>query len=240
MFYKRHPVFFLDANAGGGGAPADTDVKANDGKSDDDKKKKEDAPDNGGEDKKQKDLDKQFAERAKRAAEAQKKELYDALGVKDDAEFESLVKAKEDAENERKSEMQKLADQAKKALEALDKLKVEKDAELETMRKRVLDTEIKVLATQAVTDKDGKTVLRAAFRPEALGDILLLIDRSKIEEKEGEISGIDKALAELAKAKPYLLADDQPADKSKGTPRGPAGRQKPKLDDQNDDWFKSL
>nr|MDD2921784.1 hypothetical protein [Anaerolineales bacterium] len=156
-------------------------------------------------------------ERAKRAAESQKKALYESLGVKDDAEFDAYLKAKQEAEDKQKTETERLADQAKKAQDALDKNKSESDAKLAEMQKRIVDSEIKILASADAKDKDGK-VTRTAFRPEALNDIPLLIDRSKIEEREGVITGIDTALAELAKAKPWLLADEAPPP-GKGTPR---------------------
>jgi len=220
---------FSPDKGNGDGDPPDADKKDN-------KKKTDDGGDDAA---RQKELDKQFAERAQRAAETQKKSLYESLGVKDDAEFEAYLKTKQEADDKQKSETQKLADAAKKAQSDLERTKAEKDRELADLQRRVLDTEIKIAAAQTVTDKDGK-VTRAAFRKEALADILLLVDRSKIEDKDGEFIGIDKVLADLAKAKPYLLADDQPTDRSKGTPRGPGNKQNRQSDQADQDWFKSI
>ena len=206
MFDKltRRPIFVFqeDKEGSGGGQSADGDHA--------------DASDKGGDE--QKKLDKQFAERAKRAAEAERKKLFESIGVKDEKEFEAYLTAKKDAEDKQKTEVQRLADEAKEAKSKLERLQSEQTGKLEAMQKRIMDTEIKVAASVEVKDKDGKTT-RAAFRTEALSDILLLVDRSKIEEKDGEIVGIEKALADLAKAKPYLLIDPKAQSTSKGTPR---------------------
>lgn len=197
------PFFAPEGDGGGGGADDEAAKKA---KAEADAKAEE-----------QKKLDEEFAKRAKRGEEAAKTKLYESLGVKDDAEFEAYVKTKKEAEDKVKSEADKLAEQARREKERGDKLEADAKAEREALQKRVLDTEIKISAIASVKDKDGK-VVRPAFRPEAIDDVLLVIKRETITEKDGKYDGIEKALADLAKAKPYLLAEENQAGPKRGTP----------------------
>ena len=195
---------FFDADDKGGGAAGDDDAKA---------KAQADADTAA---KQQEEQNKQFAERAKRAEEATKKKLFEELGVKDEAEYQAFLKNKKEAEDKQKTETQRLADEAKAAKDRADKLEAESKTERETLLKRVQDTEIKVSALAAVTDKDGK-VIRPAFRADAIEEVLLLIQRGAITEKDGKYEGIEKALADLAKAKPHWLVTTV-KEKPKGTP----------------------
>jgi hypothetical protein len=166
------------------------------------------------------------ADRAKRAEETTRKELWDALGIKSQDEWDAYLKAKKEQDDAQKSELQKAADKAEKEKARADKLEVDKKTEAEVLQKRIVDGEIKLKASQPVLDKDGK-VTRSAFRPEALVDVALLIDRTNIKDEAGTLNGIDEALDALAKAKPYLLAEQTaPQSKGPGTPPG-GGHQKP-------------
>lgn len=78
-----------------------------------------------------------------------------------------------------------------------------------------------MLALSTIKDREGKAV-RPAFRNQAMDEVLLLVDRAEITDEDGKFSGIEKALGTLAKAKPYLLAEE-PAPK-KGTPVAGAPR----------------
>lgn len=164
------------------------------------------------------------ADRVKRAEEATVKKLLDGLGVQSADEIKSILEAKKAADEANKTELEKAASKATTAEAKLKQAEADHATKLEQMQKRILDSEIKQLAGRAITDKDGK-VTRAAFRPEALEDILLLLDRTAIEDKEGSYTGIDKALESLAKAKPYLLSDGQTSPAQKGTPK--PGERKP-------------
>ena len=232
--FTRRRIFF-DEGGAGGGTPDPDDKK---------KKKKDDDPegdDGGDKAAKQKELDKQFADRAKRAAETERKAIWDALGIKSQDDWDAYLKNKQEAEDKQKSETQKLADKAAKAEADLAKLKSDKEQEISEMRKRVQDTEIKVLASQPETDKDGK-LKRPSFRKDELETVLLLVKRDEIKEEDGKYVGIEKALADLAKEHPALLADDKTPETSKGNPKGP-GNKKSKPVNQGDDeepWFKSL
>lgn len=174
----------------------------------------------------QDELNKQFAERATRAAETEKRKLFELLGVKDDAEFEAYLKAKKEAEDKGKSELQKAQDDLKAAQAEADRLKAENRKALEDARKRVLDTEIKLAAQAAVVDKDNK-VTRPAFLPAAMDEVLLLVDRSEIKDEDGKFVGIEAALEKLAKVKAHLLSPtnqttSKPA--GKGTPLPQSGK----------------
>ncbi len=150
------------------------------------------------------------------------KDLLKQLGFESVDDLSAVVKAAKEAEDQRKSEAEKL--QAKLAEAEAKAAKVQADAEAReaALKSRILNEAIKAQAAKPVMDKDGKTVTRPAFKPEALDDVLVLIDRSVIEEGEaGEYKGIEKALAELAKGKAYLLAEEAKAP-AKGTPSGGA------------------
>lgn len=172
--------------------------------------------------KKQDDLNKQFAERAARAASAKEKELLEALGVKDPEEAKALLKKAREADDAQKTETEKLQAQIKTEQAAREKAENEAKEKTEAANKRLLDSEIKINAATALIEKDK--IVRPAFKREALDDVLLLIDRKLIEEKDGAFKGVDKALETLAKAKPWLLEEKQQA--PRGTPpQGPRGRQ---------------
>lgn len=84
--------------------------------------KEPDAEGNGGEDRQSK-LDQQFAQRARRAEEAERKRLLEAASVKDEEELKAVVKAKKEADDAAKSELQKAADRAVKVEQQLERLK---------------------------------------------------------------------------------------------------------------------
>lgn len=212
-FLRIFPIFF-DKDDGGGGGSADDD------KSKDDKAKAEEEEKK----RKQEELDKQFADRAKRAAEAERAKLLKELGVTDPEQAKALLKTAREVEEKTKSETEKSEARAKAAEAAKEKAEAESKAKLDEANKKLLDSEIWTNAMTAVTDKDGK-ITRAAFRKEAKQEVLLLIDRAKIEEKDGEYAGVDKALSELAKAKPYLLTE-KPESRKGTPPEGGAGGRK--------------
>lgn len=201
-------IFLFEANAGGGsgGGESTAEEKA---KAEEEAKAKA----------KQEELDKQFAERAKRATETERKRILEELGVKDPEEAKTLLKKAREADEANKSETEKLKAQLDKANSEKEKTEADAKAKEEASLKRLLDSEIKINARTAVADKEGK-VTRPAFRKEAMDEVLLLIDRTKIEQKDDTFNGVEKALSELAKAKPYLLEEKQ--EPRRGTP--PEGR----------------
>lgn len=204
----RTPFLFLDPDAVG----AKTPEQLADEKKATEEKAKQDA------------LDKQFAERAERGKETGRKELLAELGISDPEEAKKLLKIAKEADDAKKSEQEKLQAQITDATKKAEQAQAEAETIKQSALKRVQDSEIKIAASAPVMDKDGKTVVRPAFRPEALSDVLVLLSREGITEKDGSFEGIDKALAELAKAKPYLLAEKTEAKTTKGNPQGPQGK----------------
>ncbi len=202
------PFLFLDPDAVG----AKTPEQLADEKKATEEKAKQDA------------LDKQFAERAERGKETGRKELLAELGISDPEEAKKLLKIAKEADEAKKSEQEKLQAKIDEATQEAEKAKSEAETIKQSALKRVQDSEIKIAASAPVMDKDGKTVTRPAFRPEALADVLVLLNREGITEKDGSFEGIDKALAELAKAKPYLLAEKVEAKPRNGNPQGPQGK----------------
>ena len=170
------------------------------------------------------------ADRVKRAEEAAAKKLLESFGVKDADEARALIEAKKKADDLAKTELEKLAENAKKLEEKAAKLEAENTAKVAQMEKRLQDSEIKMQALRPVVDKEGK-VIRPAFLPDATEEVLLLVNREKISEKDGVYAGIDEALKDLAKAKPHLLAAAEKV-QPKGTPR--PGERLPKSDEKED------
>jgi hypothetical protein len=166
----------------------------------------------------QEELNRQFTDRAKRAAEAERKRLFESLGVQDEASLKAIIDAKKQADDAAKTELQKLADKATAAEAEKTRLQAEADQRLNELQTRILNSEIKLAASAPVNDKEGK-VTRSPFRPESMDAVIALIERTEIVDKEGKYEGIDKALDKLAKAHPYMLAEAQQAD-PKGTPGG--------------------
>ena len=139
--------------------------------------------------------------------------LLISLGVKDPAEAKAIIEASKKAADAQKSETERLQKEVADSKTAAEKATKEAQDQVTAMQKRVLDSELRIAASQAVMGKekkDGKEqdiVVRPAFKTEALEDVLLLVDRTKIAEKDGIYTGIAEALNTLAKAKPYLMAE---------------------------------
>jgi hypothetical protein len=135
------------------------------------------------------------------------------LGIENQEAFDALIKAKKDAEDAQKSEIQKLTEAAQQATDRATKL----EADIQAAQMRFVDGEIKLLATQPV-EKDVE-VRRPAFRPDALGIVIALIDQTGITDDVSKLTGVDSALKALAKEKSFLLTgDDKPqAQAPKGT-----------------------
>ena len=206
----QYPAFFLDGNDGNGGDPKEPTAE-----------EKKLADEKAAQEK----LDKQFADRAARAAETERKKLLDELGVKDPAEAKALLKSAREADDAKKSDLEKAESARKLAEEKAIQAQADAQAKLDAANKRVMDSEIKINASTPVMDKDGKKVVRPAFRKEALDDVLVLINREGITEENGSYKNLDKALNDLAKAKPWLL-DVAEVSKQKGSPDETNKRQK--------------
>jgi hypothetical protein len=205
FFFLSMPFFAPDdaAPAGGGGDPAPTD----------DEKKAAD------EKSKQEALNKQFAERAERGKEAGRAELLKELGITDPEEAKKLLETARKADEEKKTALEKEQAAREKAEKDAAAAKAAADEVLAKATTKLMNAEIKMSASTAVLDKDGK-VTRAAFRAEAMDDVLLLLNREGIQEKDGTFTGVAEALANLAKTKPWLLAEPKTEKPARGNETG--------------------
>ncbi len=195
------PMFFFDEGAAGG-APASEQTP--------------DAGANGGKTFTQEEVNQLVGNARKDGRSSAEKALLEGLGLKSTDDLKGIVQAARDTEEKNKTELQKAQDAASDANNALEEQKRQREEERIGFTRRLLDGEIRIAASAAVMDKDGKKVVRPAFRKEALDDVTLLVDRTLITEKDGKFEGLEKALEALAKNKPYLLAGEAPA--TKGTP----------------------
>lgn len=170
-------------------------------------------------------LDKQFAERAERGKQAGRAELLKELGVADPEEAKKLLETARKADEEKKTDLEKEQAAREKAEKELTAAKDAADKVLAQATTKLMNAEIKMSANTVVVDKDGK-VTRAAFRADAMDDVLLLLNREGIQEKDGTFTGVSEALATLAKTKPYLLAEEKPTKPTHGNESGPKGKKK--------------
>lgn len=230
-FYSLlRPRVFYDANSGGGGGSNEN----NPGNNDDNKPK--------GKTFTQEELDALFAQRATQARNSALTDLFKDLGVENADSLKAVIKAAKDADDAQKSELQKAQDRAANAEKAVNEQKTTFESQITDLEKLLTDTEIKIAASKAVKDKDGN-VTRAAFRADALEDVVVLINRKGIKRENGAVSGIEDALVELAKVKTFML-DDEPTTQFKGSPTDSKFRKpnKPKSNAEDDEkpFFASL
>lgn len=230
-FYSLlRPRVFFDADSSGGGGGTNENPPGNN----DDKPK--------GKTFTQEELDALFAQRAAQAKTSALTDLFKELGVENADSLKAVIKAAKDADDAQKTELQKAQDKSANAEKAVNEQKTTYEAQIADLEKLLTDTEIKVAASKAIKDKDGN-VTRAAFRADALEDVVVLINRKGIKRENGAVSGIEDALAELAKAKTFLL-EDEPTTQVKGSPTDSKFRKpnKPKLNTEDDEkpFFASL
>lgn len=210
IFNRTPPFFLFDKDDSAGDPPAEGATPPAAGKT----PAEEDA---------QAKLNKEFAERAERAAQAERKKLLTELGVEDPEQAKALLKAAKELEDAKKTELEKAEEARRQAEDAAVQARTEAEKKLAEARTIAQNADIKIAASAPVKDKDGK-VVRPAFRPEAVDDVLLLIKRDGIEEKDGKFDGIENALAELAKAKPWMTLEDTQKSAGNGSPREPQRR----------------
>lgn len=220
----RAPLFVLDGNDANGGDPSKEPTA----------EEKKAADEKAAQDK----LNAQFVERAERAATAERKKLLEELGIKDPEEGKALLKAAKEKADAEKTELEKEQSARKDAEAKAELAKADAQEKLDAATKKLMDSEIKVSAASAVTDKDGK-VTRPAFKKAALADVLLLIDRKEITEDDGSFKNVDKALADLAKAKPWLLEEITTTAKPKGN-NTEGGRQRSKTVGENQERHSAI
>ncbi|WP_075063984.1 hypothetical protein [Ornatilinea apprima] len=156
----------------------------------------------------QAELDAMFADRAKQARSSTIADILKTLGVEKLDDAKALVEAKRQADEAQKSELEKAQDAIKKAEEKAAQALADAEKFKAEANERLLKAEVVRLAGEV------------GFRPEAAGDVWLVIDRSKISQEEtGDFKGVKEAVELIAKEKPFWLVDPSGQKKSGGTPK---------------------
>lgn len=198
----RYPHVFLDKDpdaggAGGGGGGGEDDPP-------------KDPPADPTVQLAQKELDKQFADRAKRGGESALSKLFEKYGVKDADELAAVI---QDGKKLKESQMSEL-EKAQAEKEAAEKLAADEKTARETERaaltNRLMKAEVKAQAKAA------------GFRDESLQDVWMLVQaehRDAITEKDDEFEGIGEVVEEIKKSRAFWLADPEKPN-TPGTPKG--------------------
>jgi hypothetical protein len=147
-------------------------------------------------------------ERAARAGESAVNKLLEKLGVKTADELTTVVTEAKKAKDAQLSELEKAQAAQKDAEEKAAKAAQDAQVALATANERLMRAAVIAESTAH------------SFRPESVEDVWLVVDRSKITEKDGSFTGVKEAVDAVAKARPFWLLD------SKNTP--PNGTPKPK------------
>lgn len=208
LFTNRHGSLstfgmFFDADnggaGGGGGAGGDGDG-------------------NTGEEKKsftQAELDKIFSDRLKNVKSNTTTEILQALGVDSLDAVRELVKKQKEADEANKTELQKAQEEAAKAKDEAQKLKQAQEAVMAQAQERLMQAEAMKLA---IAYKDASGI---GFRPEAINDVWLVLDRSQVKTGDnGTFEGLKEAIEAVAKARPHWLVDSKQLQNPRGTPGG--------------------
>lgn len=168
----------------------------------------------------QADVDRLLGERASRAEEAERKKLFETLGVKDAEEAKAKLKAAKDAEDARLSELDKAKKDADEATAALAKAKADGDAALAKAQRKLMTAAIMAEAVKQNFDDAEVTSVTVAIANDPT--LLALIEADKDADT---FKGVDKAVKKVAELHPRWLKGTKPPN---GTPsRKPSGTGKP-------------
>ena len=200
--FQKRPLFLFDADAGGnsGGGAGGNSGGSNGGTGEGDKPKQEEKKSYT-----QAELDAMFADRAKQGASSAVASLLKKLGYEKPEDLEAVVSEGKKSLDEKKTEADKAAEALAKLAKERDEAKTAADAAIAKATERVMRAEV---IAEAVKQN---------FRPEAVPDVWLLVDRTKITEDGDTFKGIKEAVEAVAKAKPFWLLD----------PKKPAGGSPP-------------
>lgn len=153
-------------------------------------------------------------ERVTRAKEAGRKEVLDAVGAKDIDEAKTVVTNAKTLADEKLTADQKRDKDLADANDRAEKAEAERERLLaENLRVRI-DAEVIQVATEL------------GFKKESLADIALVLDRSKVTEKDGKLEGVKTAVEDVAKTRPHWLAESKDKDNksTSGTPKPQGNR----------------
>lgn len=139
-----------------------------------------------------------FMARMNREGKKQLETMAKELGYETVEAMQDAAKAKKEADNKAKSDLDKEKERANKA-------ENEKKIALEAANTRLINAEIKVIASEmSFVDKD---------------DAVALVDRANIQvDDKGNVTGVKEAVEALAKVKPHLIG--QGGGKPGGSPGG--------------------
>jgi hypothetical protein len=140
-------------------------------------------------------LDTLFAERANRAKEAAIADLLKKAGVEKVDDLVNGFTAHKKAQEAQLSETEKLTKAKADAEAEAQRVKTEADTKIAQANERLLKAAVMAEA------------MEKGFKKEAVADVMLLIDRSKIVEKDGEFTGVKEAVEAVAKIRPFWLGD---------------------------------
>jgi hypothetical protein len=162
----------------------------------------------------QETLDKMFADRGKQGAQAHETELLKKWGFEKVEDAEAALAEFKKLQDGQKSELEKA--QAREA--ELQKKLDAANAEREEARKQIQDGLMRAAVVSEAT--------RHNFRDDALDDIWLVVDKSKLKVNDAskvlsvvgdkDVEGVADMVKEIAKAKPHWLKAKSGAG---GTPR---------------------
>lgn len=152
----------------------------------------------------QAELDAMFTDRARRASESAVNDLLGKAGFKTADELLTVLTDAKKLKDSQKTELEKVQSDLQAAQDKLVTAEAEKKTALEQATERLMKAQ--VLSEAAVQ----------GFRPEAINDVWLIVDRAKIKEKDGEFEGVKEAVAEVVKLKPFWMVDKT---KPQGTPK---------------------
>ena len=144
------------------------------------------------------------AERAKHAKSAAITDLMKDLGVETPEALKAALKKLNDLEASTKTDQEKLAEENKKLKEAAEAVKLEAENKSKAAAERLMKAEVMAEA--------GKQKIRT----DALADVWLFIDKTKITEKDDVFIGVKEAVEAVVKAKPYMVDN---GGSQNGTPR---------------------
>lgn len=156
----------------------------------------------------QEQVDNIIKDRLTRAEESATTKLLEAIGVKTVDELKTSLKDFKKIQEDKLSEQQKMDRDLKEAQTKAETAEAEKTKALAEAFDTLVRAEVKLSAT------------KLGFRDESLDDVFVAIKgdkalMSKIELKEGKLSGIEEAVKAISTLRPFWLDDKK---KPFGTP----------------------
>lgn len=150
-------------------------------------------------------LNRMFAERVQQA----ERSTIRALGFDSADELKAVLDKARATDEANKTEAERIAAKLAKLEERATQAETERDAALTRAQETLIRAELKNAAAAA------------GFLDPA--DVMRFIDRSAITiNEQGEVEGVETAIKELVKAKPYLVkADPTKQQAGRGTPTAP-------------------